>query len=52
MYYFYYLKDGGDSYHHSIYLTTTKDFVTYTEQDDTLSFDAVIVRDIVSVSGS
>lgn len=33
-YYIYYLKDGGDSYNHSIYLTTTKDFVTYTEQDE------------------
>lgn len=27
----YYLKDGGDSYNHSIYLATTTDFVTYTE---------------------
>ena len=33
-YYIYYLKEGGDSYNHSIYLTTTKDFVTYTEYDD------------------
>ncbi len=33
-YYIYYLKEGGDSYNHSIYLTTTKDFVTYTEKDD------------------
>ena len=32
-YYIYYLKEGGDSYNHSIYLTTTQDFVTYTEQD-------------------
>ncbi len=32
-YYIYYLKEGGDSYNHSVYLTTTKDFVTYTEQD-------------------
>ena len=32
-YYIYYLKEGGDSYNHSIYLTTTTDFVTYTEQD-------------------
>lgn len=30
-YYFYYLKDGGDSFRHSIYLATTKDFITYTE---------------------
>ena len=34
VYYIYYLKDQGDSYHHSIYLATTTDFVTYTELDD------------------
>lgn len=33
-FYVYYLKDGGDSYNHSVYLTTTKDFVTYTEQQE------------------
>lgn len=33
-YYIYYLKEAGDSYNHSIYLTTTKDFVTYSEQDN------------------
>ena len=33
-YYSYYLKEGGDSYNHSIYLATTQDFVTYTEYDD------------------
>ncbi|MBQ3651016.1 MAG: hypothetical protein II959_01140, partial [Clostridia bacterium] len=33
-YYIYYLKEGGDSYNHSIYLATTTDFVTYTEKDD------------------
>ena len=33
-YYIYYLKEGGDSYNHSIYLATTPDFVTYTEKDD------------------
>ena len=33
-YYIYYLKEGGDSYNHSIYLATTKDFVTYSENDD------------------
>ena len=33
-YYIYYLKEGGDSYNHSIYLATTPDFVTYTEYDD------------------
>lgn len=31
-YYIYYLKEGGDSYNHSVYLTTTKDFVHYTER--------------------
>ena len=34
VYYIYYLKDGGDSFNHSIYLATTTDFVTYTEYDD------------------
>ena len=34
VYYIYYLKDGGDSYNHSIYLTTTTDFVTYTEIEE------------------
>ena len=33
VYYIYYLKEAGDSYNHSIYLATTTDFVTYTEQD-------------------
>ena len=31
VYYIYYLKEGGDSYNHSLYLTTTEDFVTYEE---------------------
>lgn len=30
-YYIYYLKEGGDSYNHSVYVTSTKDFVSYTE---------------------
>ena len=30
VYYIYYLKEGGDSYRHSIYLATTTDFLTYT----------------------
>ena len=34
VYYIYYLKEGGDSYHHSIFLATTTDFLTYTEYDD------------------
>lgn len=33
-YYIYYLKDGGDSYNHSVYLATTTDFKTYTEIDE------------------
>lgn len=33
-FYIYYLKDGGDSYNHSIYLVTTKDFINYTEQQE------------------
>ena len=33
-YYIYYLKEAGDSYNHSIYLATTKDFTSYTEYDD------------------
>ena len=28
-YYIYYLKDGGDSYNHSVYLITTTDFISY-----------------------
>ena len=34
VYYIYYLKEGGDSFHHAIYLTTTTDFLTYTEYED------------------
>lgn len=34
VYYIYYLKEGGDSFHHSIYLVTTTDFLSYTEYDD------------------
>lgn len=34
VFYIYYLKEGGDSYNHSIYLATTTDFVNYTEQDE------------------
>ena len=33
-YYIYYLKEGGDSYNHSIYLATTPDFAAYTEYDN------------------
>lgn len=33
-YYIYYLKEGGDSYNHSIYLATTTDFISYTEYDE------------------
>ena len=33
-YYIYYLKEGGDSYNHSVYLATTSDFLNYTEYED------------------
>ena len=33
-YYIYYLKDGGDSFQHSVYLATTTDFVRYTEVEE------------------
>lgn len=35
-YYIYYLKQGADSYNHSIYLTQTTDFVNYTETEDVI----------------
>ncbi len=34
VFYIYYLKEGGDSYNHSVYLTTTEDFLTFTEYDE------------------
>lgn len=34
VFYMYYLKDGGDSFNHSIYLATTRDFITYEEQQE------------------
>ena len=34
VYYIYYLKEGGDSYNHSIYLATTRDFLTFDEYDE------------------
>lgn len=34
VYYIYYLKEGGDSFNHSIYLATTEDFITYREYDE------------------
>ena len=34
VYYIYYLKDGANSRNHSIFLTTTTDFVNYTEYED------------------
>ena len=33
-YYIYYLKEGGDSYRHSIYLAETKDFTSWTEIEE------------------
>ncbi len=32
-YYIFYLKEGGDSYNHSIFLTTTRDFLRYQEHE-------------------
>ena len=34
VYYIYYLKEGGDSYRHSIFLATTTDFLTYEDYND------------------
>ena len=34
VFYLYYLKEGGDSYNHSIYLATTTDFLTFTEVEE------------------
>ncbi len=34
VFYVYYLKEGGDSYNHSLYLATTEDFVTWEEHPD------------------
>ena len=53
-YYIYYLKEAGDSYRHSIYLTTTTDFVTYTEYDDPIleSSDAADAQDAWIGTGS
>lgn len=31
LFYIYYLKDGGDSFNHSVFLATTSDFVSWTE---------------------
>lgn len=36
VFYIYYLKDGGNSYNHSIFLLTTKDFLTYKEYDSAI----------------
>lgn len=33
-YYIYYLKEGGDSFNHSIYLATTTDFLSFKEYDE------------------
>ena len=40
VYYIYYLKEGGDSYRHSIYLATTTDFLTYTDYDEPILVSA------------
>ena len=52
-YYIYYLKEGGDSYNHSVYLTTTRDFVSYREYDDpVLSASRADVQDSWIGTGS
>ena len=35
-YYVYYLKEDGDSYHHSAYLASTEDFLTWEETQDVI----------------
>lgn len=54
VYYIYYLKEAGDSFRHSIYLATTKDFVTYEEYDDPIlvSSDVVDAQDAWIGTGS
>ncbi len=52
-YYIYYLKDGGDSFNHSVYLTTTKDFVTFEEkQEPVLEADRASGQDAMIGTGS
>ena len=52
-YYIYYLKDRGDSYNHSVYLTTTTDFVHYTErQEPVLESDHGTAQDTMIGTGS
>ncbi len=52
-YYIYYLKDQGDSYNHSVYLTTTKDFVHFEEkQDPVLESDHGTGQDSMIGTGS
>lgn len=52
-YYIYYLKDGGDSYNHSIYVATTKDFINYEEcQEVVLESDRGDAQDAWIGTGS
>lgn len=52
-YYIYYLKDMGDSYNHSVYLTKTKDFVHYEEkQEPILESDHGVAQDSMIGTGS
>ncbi len=52
-YYIYYLKDRGDSYNHSVYLTTTRDFITYSErQECVLESDHDTAQDTMIGTGS
>ncbi len=59
VYYIYYLKEMGDSRNHSVYLTTTTDFVNYTEDDDVVlestpgaQDDWIGTGSVVNVEGS
>ena len=53
IYYIYYLKEGGDSYNHSVYVATTTNFVTYTEYDSpVLSASRADVQDAWIGTGS
>ena len=52
-YYIYYLKDEGDSYNHSVYLTTTENFVSYEErQEVVLESDHGVAQDSMIGTGS
>ena len=51
VFYIYYLKDGGDSYNHSIFLVTSKDLATFTEYPGPI-MEAALGRDFWMGTGS